>query len=217
MPPFSSNQNNIFFQLLSLSTKHPLYKQTSKVITKMEQNLPIIAKKFLKIVKVLYFMLRKGISKGKILSDLSMLMKRGKIAGKAAIHSLMSHHHHHGVAATTTRHIDYEFNCSNTPAHRGFHIPFHLNKRKHCHAPQQPTDEELMAAALEIFHSAAASPALPGFGPSPMVRRLRITDSPFPLKNGEEDNHVDEAAEEFIMRFYKDLRQQNSVACLDYS
>ncbi|XP_057793288.1 uncharacterized protein LOC131009905 [Salvia miltiorrhiza] len=179
----------------------------------MEQNLPIIAKKFLKIVKVLYFMLRKGISKGKILADLSMLMKRGKIAGKAAIHSLMSHHHHGGTASASDHHLEYEFRCSNTPAHRGFHIPFHLSKRKH----SQPTQEELMAAAVEIFHSAAASPELPGFGPSPMVRQLRITDSPFPLRNGEEDSYVDEAAEEFIMRFYKDLRQQNSVPYLGYS
>lgn len=168
----------------------------------MEQNLPIIAKKFLKIVKVLYFMLRKGISKGKILADLNMMMKRGKIAGKAAIHSLMSHHHGGGGASASGRHLDYD-------AHRGFHIPFHLNKRKHS---PRPTEEELMAAAVEVFNSAAASPALPGFGPSPVVRQLRITDSPFPLRDAEEDSRVDEAAEEFINRFYKDLRQQNSMA-----
>ncbi|KAL1559105.1 hypothetical protein AAHA92_09486 [Salvia divinorum] len=159
----------------------------------MEQNLPIIAKKLLKIVKVIYSL------------HLSMLMKRGKIAGKAAIHSLISHHH---PASTSERRLEYEFSCGKTPVHRGFHIPFHLNKRKQC----RPTEEELMEAAVEMFHSAAASPALPGFGPSPMVRQLRITDSPFPLRDDEEDNHVDEAAEEFITRFYKDLRQQNSVS-----
>ncbi len=54
-----------------------------------------------------------------------------------------------------------------------------------------------------------ASPALPGFGRSPMVRQLRITDSPFPLRDIDEDSvHVDKAAEEFIERFYKELRQQ---------
>ena len=41
-----------------------------------------------------------------------------------------------------------------------------------------------------------------------MVRQLRITDSPFPLSNGEEDS-VDEAAEKFIMKFYKELRREN--------
>ena len=56
-----------------------------------------------------------------------------------------------------------------------------------------------------------ASPALPGFGRSPMVRQLRVTDSPFPLMEAEEDrNHqVDKAAEEFIKRFYKELKKQN--------
>ncbi|XP_057773126.1 uncharacterized protein LOC130992493 [Salvia miltiorrhiza] len=60
----------------------------------MEQNLPIIAKKFWSIVKVAYFMLRKGISKAKLFSDLNMMLKRGKIAGKAAMHNLIFHHHH---------------------------------------------------------------------------------------------------------------------------
>lgn len=68
--------------------------------------------------------------------------------------------------------------------------------------------------ALEMLHSETASPALPGFGKSPMVRQLRITDSPFPLRDVEEDSHVDEAAEEFISKFYKDLRRQNEVAAL---
>ncbi|KAL3840861.1 hypothetical protein ACJIZ3_025452 [Penstemon smallii] len=173
----------------------------------MEQNLPIVAKKFWNIVRVMYLMLRKGISKGKLLSDVNTMMKRGKIAGKAAIHNLMFH----------LQLNEYQFSCSNTgtPA---FHLPFHLNnnnnkkKRKKQHLP---TDAVLMAAAFDIINnnnnSVAASPALPGFGPSPMVRQLRITDSPFPLmENDQVDNtHVDEAAEQFIIKFYKDLKRQN--------
>ncbi|MCL7024043.1 hypothetical protein MKW94_004302 [Papaver nudicaule] len=58
-----------------------------------------------------------------------------------------------------------------------------------------------------------ASPVVPGFGygrNSPFVRQLRITDSPFPLKNNDdEDCHVDEEAEEFIEKFYKQLRLQS--------
>ncbi|KAK6125058.1 hypothetical protein DH2020_041174 [Rehmannia glutinosa] len=177
----------------------------------MEQNLPIIAKKFWSIVRVLYFMLRKGISKAKLFADLNSMMKRGKIAGKAAIHNLLMFHHHSAAAGRRVSSPvvpinEYEFSCSSTPAYR---LPFHLNKRKRAHAPP-PIYGELVAAALEIFSSEAASPALPGFGPSPMVRQLRVTDSPFPLSGIEEDNnHVDEAAEEFIMRFYKDLKKQN--------
>lgn len=71
--------------------------------------------------------------------------------------------------------------------------------------------------ALEMLNSGNSSPALPGFGKSPMVRQLRITDSPFPIREVEEDSHVDEAAEEFISKFYKDLRRQNEIASLGYS
>ena len=58
-----------------------------------------------------------------------------------------------------------------------------------------------------------ASPALPGFGRSPMVvRQLRVTDSPFPVAGGgDEDCHVDKAAEEFINRFYKEWRLQKTA------
>ncbi|KAL6585072.1 hypothetical protein OROMI_004361 [Orobanche minor] len=200
----------------------------------MEQNSPILAKKFWNIVRVVYFVLRKGtISKSKLLSDLNMIMKRGKLAGKAVIHSLMMfhhhhHHHHHSSSCRRSRERrlsfptvplnEYEFSCSNSPAF--FRLPFQLNKRsKHSHAPPH-IDGELAASALEmIISSAPASPDLPGFGPTPMVRQLRITDSPFPWRDVEEagDCHVDEAAEEFIVRFYKDLRRQNEMAYLSYS
>ncbi|KAG8380022.1 hypothetical protein BUALT_Bualt07G0150300 [Buddleja alternifolia] len=186
----------------------------------MEQNLPIIAKKLWKIVKFVYFMLRKGIAKGTLLADLSTMIKRDKIAGKAAMHNLMFHHYHDG-AAVNRRSDDpqvtypipldeYEFSCSNTPT---FHLPFHLNKRKRLQAPPLPNDGDLMAAAVEMVNSVAASPALPGFGRTPMVRQLRITDSPFPLGfNVEDDCHVDAAAEKFIMKFYKDLKRQSLMA-----
>ncbi|RVW28552.1 hypothetical protein CK203_100185 [Vitis vinifera] len=156
---------------------------------KMEPNLPVIAKRLWGIVRVMFFMLRKGISKRKLLLDLNMMMKRGKIAGKA-IGNLMFHHHSSSAARRSADgHIsfaaprEYEFSCSNSP----------LNAVK---------------AVLEMLNSEVASPALPGFGRSPMVRQLRITDSPFPLKDIDEDSEVDKAAEEFIERFYNDLKKQ---------
>lgn len=182
----------------------------------MEQNLPIIAKKFWHIIRVVYLMLRKGISKAKLLADLNIMMKRGKIASKAAMHNLVFHHHHSDAAGVSypTPLNEYEFSCSNTPAHApAFRLPFHLSKRKpHSHAPPQPSDAELFAAAVEIAagRGVAPSPGLPGFGRTPMVRQLRITDSPFPVTGVEEDSHVDEAAEKFIMKFYKDLRRQDA-------
>ncbi|KAI7747914.1 hypothetical protein M8C21_007739 [Ambrosia artemisiifolia] len=45
---------------------------------------------------------------------------------------------------------------------------------------------------MEMIHSETASPALLGFGRSPVVRQPRVTDFPFPVNNVEEDNRVDE-------------------------
>lgn len=205
----------------------------------MEPNLPVAAKKIWSIVRVLYFMIRKGISKRKFMLDLNMMMKRGKIAGKA-LHNLMFHHHNLWAAASSShrrdnRHLsfnappgEYEFSCSNSPAYPISLFPFQLNKnRKHQNAPSinsshffsctsSPTTDvddvvavNAVMKALEMLHSEAASPALPGFGRSPMVRQLRVTDSPYPLADVEGDSHVDEAAEEFINKFYKQLKKQN--------
>ncbi|KAK4374783.1 hypothetical protein RND71_005460 [Anisodus tanguticus] len=61
--------------------------------------------------------------------------------------------------------------------------------------------------ALEMLQSETSSPALPGYGRTPTVRQLRVTDSPFPLR----DADVDEKADEFISRFYRDFRREASA------
>lgn len=209
-----------------------------------EQNLPVIAKKFWNIVRIAFFMLRKGLSKRKLMLDFNLIMKRGKIASKAAIQNLMFHHMTHQWSFATSyrgrdknlpfspphNNNEYEFSCSNTP---NFQIPsFNFNKRnknKYIFSRSQTYDNNTFATAtheddvivvnaavmkaLEMIHeSETASPGanyLPGFGRTPLVRQLRVTDSPFPL-NVEEDSRVDEAAEAFISKFYKNLRWQAS-------
>lgn len=197
----------------------------------MEQNLPVIAKKFWNIVRVAFFMLRKGISKRKLMLDFNLIVKRGKIASKAAIQNLMFHHMTHQWSAAhrdknlpfSPPHNEYEFSCSNTPNH--FQLPFNfINKRNNKNhlfswgaAAHDQDDVVVVNAAvmkaLEMIQSETASPAadyLPGFGRTPMVRQLRVTDSPFPLRDAEEDSRVDEAAEAFISKFYWNLRRQAS-------
>ncbi|KAL7605348.1 hypothetical protein Lser_V15G18089 [Lactuca serriola] len=196
----------------------------------MEQNLPVLAKKVWSLVRVYYFMLRKGISKKKLLLDLNRMMKCGKIAGKA-LHNLMFHNHYHRWPAPFTAnrpssHLsspsrasdEYEFSCCNSPSvsNNAFSL-FSFNKKHHSNNHQAEGLDMMafnaaMLKAMEMIHSETASPALPGFGRSPMVRQLRITDSPFPLNSVHEDNQVDEAAEQFISRFYNDLRRQNTKA-----
>ncbi|GKB14552.1 hypothetical protein Tco_0848475 [Tanacetum coccineum] len=81
-----------------------------------------------------------------------------------------------------------EFSCTATPQNQN-KLHYHLDAN------------DVIVKALEILKNATASPALSRFGKSPVVKELRITDSPFALNNGDEDgDQVDEAAEKFIMR-----------------
>ena len=207
----------------------------------MESNRPpSITKKLLDIFRVVYYMLRKGISKQKLMMDLHLLLKRGKIAGKALGNLMTFHHHHHHARPThsfSCRSMDpnlsfynpreVEFSCSNTPwiHHVG------SGRRKHRKNNYSNCDYEAVAAIAKAFEmlnnheisdvesvlpSPSPAPVLGGFGKSPMVvRQLRITDSPFPIKEDEvADGKVDKEAEEFIRRFYEQLRVQQTVAAV---
>ncbi|CAN4098473.1 unnamed protein product [Withania somnifera] len=91
----------------------------------MDQKLPVVAKNFWKMVRLAFFMLRKGLSlKSKLMFDLNLLMKRGKFATKAAFQNLMFHSHNTQDHQSSWKEY-YEFSCSNSPA---FHLPFNLNK-----------------------------------------------------------------------------------------
>ncbi|MBA0552045.1 hypothetical protein Golob_022887 [Gossypium lobatum] len=203
----------------------------------MEQNPPVIAKRVWSIVRAVLFMMKKGIlSKRKLMVDLNMLLKRGKIASAKAIANLPMFHRHQVSSSAAAPAQEYEFSCSNTP---NYIFPFNLPTKKKnsinnyyhhlfacTHAP--PTHDDDTAAmnafkvVLEMLNNnmgvesdaavIAASPMLPGFGQTPLVRQLRITDSPFPLRDVDEGNgNVDKAAEDFINRFYKDLKLQNNT------
>ncbi|XP_020097005.1 uncharacterized protein LOC109716101 [Ananas comosus] len=185
-----------------------------------------VAKRTWHMVRAVYYMLRKGINKRKIMMDLQLLLHRGKIAGKSLRHLMSFHHHHHhhhhpaaASAAFSCLYVDpkasfhaprdVEFSCSNTPAS---YPRFYVGKQKHKHPRHDHAAAEI-AKVFEILNaedagecvSAAATPS-----PSPFVRQLRITDSPFPLREeeGEVDGAVDRDAEEFIKRFYEQLRLQ---------
>ncbi|XP_047341254.1 uncharacterized protein LOC124944951 [Impatiens glandulifera] len=173
--------------------------------------------------------------------DFDIMFKRGKLAGKNIIHNLAFHSQSKAGAryhfpSQLGPHHEYEFSCSNTPA-RVFPFPFRNknNNNNHffacAHAPETADDipcssgsftfssSELLespavAAFLKspMFYNANSSPALPGFGRTPISRQLRVTDSPYPVHDLEESCHVDKAAEEFILKFYEHLRKQDSMA-----
>ncbi|MFS7950414.1 hypothetical protein Hanom_Chr07g00582911 [Helianthus anomalus] len=170
----------------------------------MEQNPQILAKKAWSMLRIIFFMLKKTISKTRLFADLNMMMKRGKIAGKS-LHNLLFHHHHHHWAATTFHHhlpyptpptSDDEFSCTTTPQHQN-----HVNNNNNNIIT---TIDHVKT--LEMLTRVAASP---GYRKSPVAKQLRITDSPFPLTNGDDGGQVDEDAEKFILRFYNGLKLEN--------
>ncbi|CAL9090005.1 unnamed protein product [Musa textilis] len=201
-------------------------------------------KRLWRVVRVVLYMLRKGISKDKFMMDLQLLIERGKIAGKA-LSNLMTFHHRHDpredrsfmFSGFSCRSMDpnlsfyspmeVEFSCSNTPAYPSFRAVKRKSRRhRRYHDDDYDYDAAAVAKAFEMLNSelsdaesvvASPSPApvIWSFGKSPaVVRQQRITDSPFPSREEEEeeeedvDIHIDEKAEEFIRRFYEQLRLQ---------
>ncbi|KAK6941469.1 Protein of unknown function DUF761, plant [Dillenia turbinata] len=198
-------------------------------------NPPAIAKKIWHMVRVVVFMLRKGICKHKLMLDLNSLLKRGKLAGKAMGNLLLTVPNNSSFSCKSNdAHLsfisprEYEFSCSNSPAYPFSYHSFPVSKRKryhhhhHNHGSFYHDDITTIKAAFDkvfemLNHNEMpeASPLiLPGFGygRSPMVRQLRITDSPFPLKDNEDSQIINNQAEEFINQFYKDLRLQKKMA-----
>lgn len=176
------------------------------------------------------------------MEELNFMVKKGKYnAGKAMSNLVFHHKVHDHLSALSCKSSDshlsfispreYEFSCSNSPANS---YPFyaHYKRNKHhnhhhfgkkssnnYHRYDDVTTVAAVQKVLEMLNNEAAaveaSPLvlLPGFGRSPMGRQLRVTDSPFPVKDGDGDHsQVDKAAEDFINRFYKDLKSQKKTS-----
>ncbi|WOH12047.1 hypothetical protein DCAR_0831545 [Daucus carota subsp. sativus] len=174
----------------------------------LERSSSEVGKKLWKILKIAFYMLMEALSKSKSLVDL----QKTKLAGKAFGNLILYHYY----SVFTCRSIndvsfispqDHEFSCSNTPFYASY-----FAKRKSHHQQKSCDDINIARKVFELFkdhEKPEGSPfiALPGFGQSPVVRQLRISDSPFPLKV-EKDPQGDKAAEDFIRKFYKELKQQ---------
>eukprot|EP01018_Ginkgo_biloba_P017887 Gb_28410 [translate_table: standard] len=191
----------------------------------------VAAKRFWNVLRIAFFMLRKGlISKRKMLMDMHLMMKRGKVYGKN-LGNLMFHHSRTNNQGYGLQ--EYEFSCSNSPANPVF---FHMGKRKHhyfpihiphfpCIHPHSLEEKEEPTAIIipqldynaEYFTKDSLDqkdfPAPEKLSPmlSPLSRRISSC-------SGEEDNgdQVDRQAEEFIARFYEQLRLQHQVSLLQY-
>ncbi|CAN1811450.1 hypothetical protein LINPERHAP1_LOCUS26222 [Linum perenne] len=197
-----------------------------------------VAKKVWQMARVVFFMLRRGISRSRIALDLTLIAKRGnKLAGKAIGNFLTFNGiigSRHQTTITNNKPIasndavpgEYEFSCSNTPASNSFistFFNFNINKRNKNYHEDVTTvatvqrmleminhnnnnnNEAIQSSSPEAnFVSAAATP-LPWLG----KQQGRIMESP------SEGGQVDKAADEFIRRFYMDLKSEKAVVMMD--
>ncbi|KAK1436860.1 hypothetical protein QVD17_02644 [Tagetes erecta] len=204
----------------------------------MDQNPPVLAKKVWSLIRIIFFTFKKTIFKTRLFADFNIMMKRGKLAGKSLHNLLFHHHRNWAATTTSHRHphhlpfpspppTDDELSCTASPQ-----LPFsdhghqHKKTENKSHAiPHAPSckgdideiviDEAVMIKAVESlvvkkkqYTQISRAAVSPGFGKSPVVRQLRITDSPFPLSNGDGDGKVDEDAEMFILKFYNALSRE---------
>ncbi|KAM3328993.1 hypothetical protein ACQJBY_026210 [Aegilops geniculata] len=178
----------------------------------------------------------------KLAMDLGLLLRRGKKAGKAlgglssarsSSFSCRALDPALAVHEPSRSRREVEFSCSNTPfsaaatsrRHRGDEDPGYyysydaadiakvfemLNEGGH------PFDDDalVMAPATATPSPALWSSSASVAGRNPGARQLRIAESPFSARGNETpgEQQVDRKADEFIRRFYEQLRAQKSVA-----
>ncbi|KDP34167.1 hypothetical protein JCGZ_07738 [Jatropha curcas] len=196
----------------------------------MEPNPTVMSKKLYNMLRIALFMIQKGVSKTKFMFDVHLMIKRGKILGKALNDLMVEQHHNlscvsHDVHMSFISPREYEFSCTSHSSSLKPYNRFHANRRRthYHHRKRQQTCYHVppyiwgdKASEGGDATEAAASPLVGlGFGWSPLVRQVRITDSPFTsLRNSDRDQDciVDMEAEKFIQRFYRELRLQKWMA-----
>jgi len=159
-------------------------------ITCMDNQPTVVIEKVSKTVRLLGFMLQNGVSKSnRVMQDVQEMMKRGKNIGKTLNNVIVKHHE-----ALTCRPrdadmyfispLEYQFSCSSSPPRlsRGGAS----SSRRKLLSPAKEEGRRQMKVCR---------------GSSNERRRVREIEK-------EKEFHVDQAAEEFIDRFYRELRLQ---------
>jgi hypothetical protein len=217
---------------------------------------PGMARRLWHVVLAVCHMLRRGLSRKRIMMDVNLLLGRGKLAGRtlrgllahpAGQHRRIGHVAAYGTTAASSSLASFyghprevEFSCTTTPSYPRHHglFPFGGGGRRAARSDYGELDAAAVARAFEMLSSAevdgggvaAPSPAAATATPSPMlawilgrspagVRPLRVTDSPFPAVpedgGGCSSARVDAEADDFIRKFYEQLRMQPYAATPD--
>ncbi|KAJ0622914.1 hypothetical protein HanIR_Chr01g0025951 [Helianthus annuus] len=160
---------------------------------------PITTKKLRHKVKIAFYMLRKTLAKTKLLIDLHLNLRDGKLA-RNALTSLLLHHHY---AATTC-------GCASNNMDKLFISPQkHKLQSSGVSKCKFHDDDKIKQVVLDMLNDGGSpiEPSLLLF-PAPLVvsPELRVNETPL---REDAECQVDKAAEEFIKKFYKQLKQQN--------
>ncbi|XP_020259488.1 uncharacterized protein LOC109835935 [Asparagus officinalis] len=184
----------------------------------MELHSPRAAKRLWNLLRIAFFMMRKGlISKRKLLMDMNLMMKRGKLMSKNLGKNLHFHHHHHRTSSPFILQ-EYEFSCTNSP-----NPAFSHSKRRYFPCFNPIVEDETPRAACtvpRIEYSPLPSPLCFALShdrsPFRSPFSVRISNFSAEEESGCGDAQVDDEAEEFIKRFYEQLRAQSRIALIEY-
>lgn len=191
----------------------------------MELHSQTAAKKMWDYLRAVLFMLKvkSVISKRKLIMDVNIFMNRSKFIGKS-ITNLLAHKHHHSHHSIKKPSLlnEYEFSCNNSPNPLYFHAQKGHNKRGYFPCLNTPIVDESEEQDADIrtplrleYTSQELCDLMTSDAVSPFDARF-ADFSPMESEGSSRNGGVDSEAEEFIKRFYEQLKRQKEVGLLEY-
>ncbi|CAL0319254.1 unnamed protein product [Lupinus luteus] len=174
---------------------------------------PVVAEKVCKTVRLLGFLIQNGVSKSKVINDMHDVMQRGKNIGKA-LNNVVARHHEAITCRSRDTHmsfvspLEYQFSCSGSPPRPSRT----LSKRRLSPAsaanPRHDRDSLGHGHGVVRMCGGNRNDTLVEHY-RPVRKHVKITGSGASLlRDSEKEFHVDEEAEKFIEKFYRELRLQ---------
>ncbi|XP_052190018.1 uncharacterized protein LOC127799842 [Diospyros lotus] len=158
-----------------------------------------MSKRLWNAVRVALFMLRKGlVSNRNAVADLNLMVKKRAKLLKRALRNLLSHHRKQprGMAVAGRGLREYEFSCSNNSS-PVFFGPSTWKRKRHHRLLQLPCINRSLVQQQE-------------------EEGEEEEEEEDEMVTGDGNGEVDDDAEEFIRRFYEQLRLQSRIQYLQY-
>lgn len=185
---------------------------------------PMVVEKLCKTVRLICFLVQNGVSKSKVMQDVHVMMKRGtKHLGKS-LNNAMLRHHEALTCRSRDSHmsfvspIEYQFSCNGSPPRLSYTTS--AGRRKNASPPYTRRHQHhalLPYGLCRGNHVETTKLVGSGLGHGyyhnmGLGNRVKITDPASMLSDCDDvvglEYRVDQAAQEFIDRFHRDLRLQ---------